>query len=240
MRGPFILILDNYAVHQTHTFRFSIRSLALWGKVCFGIALIVCSQLALSQVNQSTKPNQTTKKVVTPQKGIQVNQRASSKSVNSGAGLQSRSSAEQSQSLTDPGTEEYSQFDAVPDFQVQRGCIKRGFRESNLPARIGINDPEFLEYFKNQTGRFFDSASGPCIPYVVAFGKRGRFESLSIMNGPNRNEKSQILTFTASGFGGYLVQEENLATQMQFWTELFIPLQEVLYDPQRLGDKLPV
>ena len=84
------------------------------------------------------------------------------------------------------------------------------------------------------------SASGPCIPYVVAFGKRGRLESLSIMNGPSRNEKSQILTFTASGFGGFLVQEENLADQMQFWTELFIPLQEVLYDPQRLGDKLPV
>jgi hypothetical protein len=27
---------------------------------------------------------------------------------------------------------------------------------------------------------------------------------------------------------------------MQFWTEVFIPLQEVLYDPQLLGDKLPV
>ncbi|NCX65990.1 MAG: M23 family peptidase, partial [Burkholderiaceae bacterium] len=118
--------------------------------------------------------------------------------------------------------------------------MKRGFRESNLPSRIGINDPEFLEYFKNQTVRFFDSASGSCTPYVVAFGKRGRLESLSIMNGPNRNEKSQILTFTSSGFGGYLVQEENLASQMQFWTELFIPLQEVLYEPQRLGDKLPV
>ncbi|NBP97082.1 MAG: M23 family peptidase, partial [Burkholderiaceae bacterium] len=214
--------------------------MALWGKVCFGIGLLLCSQLALPQSNQTTKPNPTNKKTVAPQKGIQVNQRVPSKAVNSGSGLQSKSVADQSQLLTDPGTEEYSQFDAAPDFQVQRGCMKRGFRESNLPSRIGINDPEFLEYFKNQTVRFFDSASGSCTPYVVAFGKRGRLESLSIMNGPNRNEKSQILTFTSSGFGGYLVQEENLASQMQFWTELFIPLQEVLYEPQRLGDKLPV
>lgn len=227
-------------MHQTHTSRFFVRSLALWGKVCFGISLLLCSQLALPQSNQTTKPNPTNKKTVAPQKGIQVNQRVPSKAVNSGSGLQSKSVADQSQLLTDPGTEEYSQFDAAPDFQVQRGCMKRGFRESNLPSRIGINDPEFLEYFKNQTVRFFDSASGSCTPYVVAFGKRGRLESLSIMNGPNRNEKSQILTFTSSGFGGYLVQEENLASQMQFWTELFIPLQEVLYEPQRLGDKLPV
>jgi murein DD-endopeptidase MepM/ murein hydrolase activator NlpD len=75
---------------------------------------------------------------------------------------------------------------------------------------------------------------------VVAFGKRGQLEALSIMNGPSRNEKSQVLTFTPASFGGFLVQEENLANQMEFWTELFIPLQEVLYDPQRLGDKLPV
>jgi murein DD-endopeptidase MepM/ murein hydrolase activator NlpD len=60
------------------------------------------------------------------------------------------------------------------------------------------------------------------------------------MNGPTRNEKSQILTFSMSSFGGYRVQEENLVDQMQFWTEVLIPLQEVLYDPQRLGDKLPV
>ncbi|NCV78270.1 MAG: hypothetical protein EBW18_04370, partial [Burkholderiaceae bacterium] len=153
-------------MHQTHTSRFCVRSLALWGKVCFGIGLLLCSQLALPQSNQTTKPNPTNKKTVAPQKGIQVNQRVPSKAVNSGSGLQSKSVADQSQLLTDPGTEEYSQFDAAPDFQVQRGCMKRGFRESNLPSRIGINDPEFLEYFKNQTVRFFDSASGSCTPYV--------------------------------------------------------------------------
>lgn len=227
-------------MHLIHTPRFHIGSLTLWGKVCLGIGLLVWSQLALTQSNPTTQSNQTGKKVITPQKGIQVNQRAPSKTAGSSSGLKSKSAIEQSQSLTDPGTEEYSQFDAVPDFQVQRGCMKRGFRENSLPSRIGVSDPEFLEYFKNQTVRFFDSVSGPCIPYVVAFGKRGRFEALSIMNGPNRSEKSQILTFTPSGFGGYLVQEENLADQMQFWTELFIPLQEVLYDPQRLGDQLPV
>lgn len=227
-------------MNLTHLPQSSLRSLALWRKVSLGIGLLVFNTLTIAQTNQITKSNQASEKQAVPQKGIQINRRPPSKTTSSGSGLQSKSILEQSQSLTDPGTEEYSQFDLAPDFQVQRGCMKRGFRETNLPNRIGIDDPEFLEYFKNQTGRFFDAVSGPCIPYVVALGKRGRFESLSIMNGPNRNEKSQILTFKPSGFGGFLVQEENLADQMQYWTELFIPLQEVLYDPQRLGDKLPV
>ena len=73
-------------MHQTHTSRFFVRSLALWGKVCFGIGLLLCSQLALPQSNQTTKPNPTNKKTVAPQKGIQVNQRVPSKAVNSGSG----------------------------------------------------------------------------------------------------------------------------------------------------------
>ena len=174
------------------------------------------------------------------QKGIQVNQRKPNKPSNQSAGLQSKVAKEANPSLTEPGTEEYSQFDLAPEFRIARGCMKRGFRETNLPERIGISDPDFLEYFKNQTSRFFDTIQGTCIPYVAAFGKRNRFEALSVMNGPIRNAKSQILTFTPSTFGGFLVQEENLVDQMQFWTELFIPLREVLYDPQRLGDKLPV
>ncbi len=174
------------------------------------------------------------------QKGIQVNQRKPNKPSNQSAGLQSKVAKEANPSLTEPGTEEYSQFDLAPEFRIARGCMKRGFRETNLPERIGISDPDFLEYFKNQTSRFFDTIQGTCIPYVAAFGKRNRFEALSVMNGPIRNSKSQILTFTPSTFGGFLVQEENLVDQMQFWTELFIPLREVLYDPQRLGDKLPV
>ena len=168
-------------------------------------------------------------KAVSKQKGIQVNQLQANKTIK-----------DTSASLTDPGTEEYSQFDIAPDFRVSRGCMQRGFRDSRLPERIGIEDPEFLDYFRNQTARFFNTIQGSCIPYVAAFGKRNRLESLSIMNGPTRNEKSQILTFSMSSFGGYRVQEENLVDQMQFWAEVLIPLQEVLYDPQRLGDKLPV
>jgi murein DD-endopeptidase MepM/ murein hydrolase activator NlpD len=228
------VILDNQSVNLTNPFRLGLNC----GLAGAALYLVLCLLFASSIADAQTNP--AGQKKTSPQKGIQINQNQSSKQVNQGSGLQSQSIQEPISSLTDPGTEEYSQFDAVPDFQIVRGCARRGFRESNLPSRIGITDPEFLEYFKNHTGRFFDSISGSCIPYVVAFGKRGRFEALSIMNRLDRDEKSQILTFTPSAFGGFLVQEENLADQMEFWTELFIPLYEVLYDPQRLGDKLPV
>lgn len=190
----------------------------------FLIGLILISPLANAQTVQGAKSVPATN-----QKGIQINQRQASKP-----------SKASNTSLTDPGTEEYSQFDPISDFRITRGCMKRGFRDSNLPERIGITDPDFSDYFKNQTARFFNSIQGPCIPYVAAFGKRNRLEALSVMNGPVRNEKSQILTFSPAAFGGFLVQAENLVDQIQFWTELTIPLQEVLYDPQRLGDKLPV
>lgn len=206
-----------------------------WLLLSLIVGLVFFNPPSHAQSTQNAKTN-----LVDGQKGIQVNQRKPNKPSNQSASLQSKTIKETSSSLTDPGTEEYSQFDLAPEFRIARGCMQRGFRESNLPERIGISDPDFLEYFKNQTTRFFDTIQGSCIPYVAAFGKRNRFEALSVMNGPIRNAKSQILTFAPSTFGGFLVQEENLVDQMQFWTELFIPLREVLYDPQRLGDKLPV
>ena len=233
-----VMMLDNLLMHCIPLVRLGLICNPIRTITYLALCLVFDSSIAFAQQNQATKPNPVQKNVSTPQKGIQVSQRQPNKTP---AGqLQSKALSEKSPSLTDPGTEEYSQFDAAPDFRVQRGCMKRGFRESNLPTRVGIDNPEFLNYFQNRTERFFASVTGPCIPYVVAFGKRGQFEALSIMNGPSRNETSQVLTFTPASFGGFLVQEENLANQMKFWTELFIPLQEVLYDPQRLGDKLPV
>ena len=230
MLTPSFGILDNRCVLQKNILgakRLHILFKLAGAFFSFFILLPTTSSMVNAQTTPANKALQT--KPVSKQRGIQVNQRQGAKPAQKTVA-----------SLTDPGSEEYSQFDAAPDFRVTRGCMQRGFRDSRFPQRIGIEDPEFLDYFRNQTTRFFNTIQGSCIPYVAAFGKRNRLESLSIMNGPTRNEKSQILTFTVSSFGGYLVQEENLVDQMQFWTEVFIPLQEVLYDPQRLGDKLPV
>ena len=89
------------------------------------------------------------------------------------------------------------------DFRVERGCIKTDTLDGNLPARLGINDPAFFEFFQNQTRSFFSQLRGSCIPYAIAFGKRNRFDSLSIMNGPIRDARTQIITFTPSAFDGF-------------------------------------
>ena len=81
---------------------------------------------------------------------------------------------------------------------------------------------------------------GNCIPYALALGKRNRFESLSIMNGPVHDENSEILTFTPSSVGDFLVQQDNLKDEYQRYSEIEMPLRDVLYDSKKLGDKLPV
>jgi murein DD-endopeptidase MepM/ murein hydrolase activator NlpD len=126
------------------------------------------------------------------------------------------------------------------DFRVQRGCIKTDSLDGNLPAQLGINDPVFFEFFQNQTRSFFSGLRGNCIPYAVAFGKRNRFDSLSIMNGSIRDARTQILTFTPSAFGGFLIQEDRLQSQSPNLVEVELSLSDVLYDAKKVGDVLPV
>lgn len=126
------------------------------------------------------------------------------------------------------------------DFRVQRGCMKLDAIEGNWPALLGINDPAFTEFLETQTRGFFSLLRGSCMPYAIAFGKRNRFDSLSIMNGPIRDAQTQILTFTPSGFGGFLTQEDRLESQSPNLVEVELTLSDVLYDARKVGDVLPV
>jgi murein DD-endopeptidase MepM/ murein hydrolase activator NlpD len=126
------------------------------------------------------------------------------------------------------------------DYRVQRGCYRRSFSESNLPANLGIDNPQLSEFFKNQTKGFFDRMRGNCMPYAVALGSRNRFDSLSIMNGPIQDSKTEILTVTPAAAGGFLVQQDYLRDESSRYTEIELPLRDVLYDPRKVSDKLPV
>jgi len=126
------------------------------------------------------------------------------------------------------------------DYRVVQGCLRRNFNEDNLPASVGIDNRQFSEFFKNQTKTFFDHMRGECIPYAAAFGNRNRFDSLSIMNGPIQDNKTEVWTFTPSAFGGFLIQQDYLRNESKNLTEIRIPLRDVLYDPRSVGDKLPV
>lgn len=126
------------------------------------------------------------------------------------------------------------------DFRVQRGCINVDAIDPSWPTLIGINDLAFIEFLQNQTRSFFSTLRGSCMPYAVAFGKRNRFDSLSIMNGPIRDDQTQIVTFTPSGFGGFLTQEDRLQSQSPNLVEVDLPLSDVLYDARKVGDVLPV
>lgn len=126
------------------------------------------------------------------------------------------------------------------DYRIVQGCLRRNFNEANLPASVGIDNRQLSEFFKNQTKTFFDRMRGDCIPYAVAFGSRNRFDSLSIMNGPLQDNKTEVWTFTPSAFSGFLIQQDYLKDESQNLTELQIPLRDVLYDPRKVGDLLPV
>ena len=130
--------------------------------------------------------------------------------------------------------------DANLDYRVVQGCLRRSFTEDSLPASIGINNSQFAEFFKNQTKTFFDHMRGDCIPYAVAFGSRNRFDSLSIMNGPIQDRKTEVWTFTPSAVGGFLIQQDLLKDESKRLTEIRIPLRDVLYDPRKVSDQLPV
>ena len=126
------------------------------------------------------------------------------------------------------------------DYRVSQGCLRRNLNENNLPANVGIDNRAFSEFFKNQTKSFFDRMRGECIPYAVAFGSRNRFDSLSIMNGPIQDANTEVWTFTPSAVGGFLVQQDYLSNESKNLSEIRMPLREVLYDPAKVNDKLPV
>ena len=130
--------------------------------------------------------------------------------------------------------------DSNLDYRVSQGCLRRSFSEDNLPASVGIDNRQFSEFFKSQTKTFFDHMRGDCIPYAVAFGSRNRFDSLSIMNGPIQDSKTEVWTFTPSAVGGFLIQQDFLKDESKRLTEIRIPLRDVLYDPRKVSDQLPV
>ncbi|MBU3636833.1 M23 family metallopeptidase [Polynucleobacter sp. es-MAR-4] len=126
------------------------------------------------------------------------------------------------------------------DYRVQRGCLRRSYNEENLPSNLGLDDRNFNDFFRSQTKGFFDRMRGDCIPYALALGSRNRFESLSIMNGPIQDAKTEIWTFTPSAAGSFLIQQDYLKDESKRFTEIQLPLKDVLYDPKKVGDKLPV
>jgi murein DD-endopeptidase MepM/ murein hydrolase activator NlpD len=126
------------------------------------------------------------------------------------------------------------------DYRVQRGCLRRSLNEKNLPASIGLEDPNLNVFFKAQTKGFFDRMRGDCIPYALALGGRNRFESLSIMNGPLQDAETEVWTFTPSAAGSFLIQQDYLKDESKRFTEVQLKLSDVLYDPKKVGDQLPV
>ena len=200
------------------------------------IAYISCAQA--QQVNQSNKTSKTPQakqKVVistNKQAGIRLKENSlnqSSKGMSLNPELFKRTEGEYS---NDGG--------ANLDYRVQRGCIRRSLNEENLPSNLGLSDSNFNDFFKSQTKGFFERMRGNCIPYALALGNRNRFQSLSIMNGPLQDAKTEIWTFTPSAAGSFLIQQDYLKDESKRFTEIQLPLSDVLYDPKKVGDKLPV
>lgn len=200
------------------------------------IAYISCAQAQqASQTNKTSKAPQIKQKATIPatkQAGIRLKENSlsqSSKSMSLNPELFKRIEGEYS---NDGG--------ANLDYRVQRGCIRRTFNEDNLPANLGLSDSHFNDFFRSQTKGFFDRMRGDCIPYALALGSRNRFDSLSIMNGPLQDAKTEIWTFTPSAAGSFLIQQDYLKDESKRFTEIQLPLSDVLYDLKKVGDKLPV
>ena len=205
------------------------------GWAILGLTLVL-SPSVQAQNNQNQKTVQVRKKVVVPSnKSIGFKDTSASGSSRSG-NLSLNPSLFQRKDPSELVLDSAGNL----DYRVLQGCLRRSFNENNLPASIGINNPQFSEFFKNQTNAFFDRMRGDCIPYAVAFGSRNRFDSLSIMNGPIQDEKTEVWTFTPSAVGGFLIQQDYLKNESKNLTEIRIPLREVLYDPRKVSDKLPV
>ena len=237
-------ILDNYGVKKNVCARpfflkgaINVIGFALVGLIQLPGIELVSSALAqtTSQTSKVSKTPQVKQKTVvqsSKQVGLKVNQRTftqSSKSMSLNPELFKRIEGEYS---NDGGSN--------LDYRVQRGCLRRSYNEDSLPANLGLNDRNFNDFFKAQTKGFFDRMRGNCIPYALALGTRNRFESLSIMNGPIQDAKTEIWTFTPSAAGSFLIQQDYLKDESKRFTEIQLPLRDVLYDPKKVGDKLPV
>ncbi len=208
------------------------------------INVIGLSLIVLMSSAQAQQASQTGKVNKTPQ----VKQKVASTS-NKQAGIQLKENSlnrgTKSMSLN---PELFKRIESAPtnegganlDYRVQRGCLRRSYNEENLPSNLGIDDPNFNDFFKSQTKGFFDRMRGNCIPYALALGSRNRFESLSIMNGPMQDAKTEIWTFTPSAAGSFLIQQDYLKDESKRFTEIQLALSDVLYDPKKVGDKLPV
>jgi len=204
-----------------------------------GLSLIACISYAQAQqINQNTKTSkapQVKQKVVistNKQAGIRLKENSLSQP-SKGMSLNPELSKQiEGEYTNDAG--------ANLDYRVQRGCIRRSLNEQNLPSNLGLSDSNFNDFFKSQTKGFFGRMRGNCIPYALALGNRNRFESLSIMNGPLQDAKTEIWTFTPSAAGNFLIQQDYLQEESKRFTEIQLPLSDVLYDPKKVGDKLPV
>lgn len=218
-------------LHSTSFFRsIQARLLTLLAVLVFGGYAHVPQLTNEAHAQSTTNRNKVVIKSKSKQAGIKAPRDAAA------------SMAPKKSSLVDTDSDNAAPLDSGGnlDFRVQRGCLQVNRVNDNLPSLLGIDDPAFTEFFKSQTRGFFSQLRGNCIPYAIAFGKRNRFDSLSIMNGPIRDARTQILTFTPSTFGGFLTQEDRLQTQSPNLVEVELPLSDVLYDARKVGDVLPV
>jgi murein DD-endopeptidase MepM/ murein hydrolase activator NlpD len=197
--------------------------------------------VASAQAQQTSQNNQTNKAPQIKQKS------ASTNSKQSGIKLKENSSSKSSDSMSlnselfkQADNNQINETNSNLDYRVQRGCLRRSYNEENLPANLGMEDRYFNNFFKTQTKEFFNRMRGNCIPYALALGSRNRFESLSIMNGPIQDAKTEIWTFTPSAAGSFLIQQDYLKDESTRLTEIQLSLSDVLYDPKKVGDKLPV
>lgn len=214
----------------------SLGCLLLRGIILFSGCAFLSSSLGLVGVAQAQGANQTRQKVV-----VQPSKQVGLKDKSAGTGLKNNSMSLNPSLFQRKAPDELMlDSDANLDYRVAQGCLRRNFYEDNLPASIGIDNRQFSEFFKNQTKTFFDRMRGDCIPYAVAFGSRNRFDSLSIMNGPIQDSKTEVWTFTPSAVGGFLIQQDYLKDESKRLTEVRIPLRDVLYDPRKVNDQLPV
>ncbi|WP_231970078.1 M23 family metallopeptidase [Polynucleobacter necessarius] len=196
----------------------------------------VLAYAAQAKNNQTQSANQTRKKVT-----VQSTKSVGFQDKSAGAGSKTNSMSLNPSLFQRKAPDELMlDSDANLDYRVSQGCLRRNFNEDNLPASVGIDNRQFSEFFKNQTKTFFDHMRGDCIPYAVAFGSRNRFDSLSIMNSPIQDSKTEVWTFTPSAVGGFLIQQDYLKDESKRLAEIRIPLRDVLYDPRKVSDQLPV
>ena len=214
----------------------SLVSLFAKGVILFSGCAFLSSSLSLVGSAQAQSANQARQKVV-----VQPTKQVNLKDKSTGTGLKTSSMSLNPSLFQRKAPDELMlESDANLDYRVAQGCLRRNFYEDNLPKSIGIDNRQFSEFFKNQTKAFFDRMRGECIPYAVAFGSRNRFDSLSIMNGPIQDSKTEVWTFTPSAVGGFLIQQDYLKDESKRYTEVRISLRDVLYDPRKVNDQLPV